>query len=169
MPNFDVVIEIPAGSRNKYVVDHGLGRIRLERQLFTSTCYPADYGYIPGTVAADGDPLDVVVLLDAPAFPGIEVNVRPVAVYHSVDELGVDEKILCVPTGDRRYDRVRGLADVPPERLEEIGHFFDVYLQTEPGRQSHPGSWADVEVAEEVVAAARRRHAEAQGETETGA
>lgn len=165
MPNFDVVVEIPAGSRNKYVMDHGLGRIRLERQLFTSTCYPADYGYIPDTVAADGDPLDVVVLLDAPAFPGIEVNVRPVAVYHSVDELGVDEKILCVPTGDRRYGRVCGLADVPPERLEEIGHFFDVYLQTEPGRQSHPGSWADADVAEEVIAAARRRHAEAHRET----
>lgn len=161
MQEFDIVVEIPAGSRNKYVMDHQLGRIRLERQLFTSTCYPADYGYIPGTVAADGDPLDAVVLLDAPAFPGVEIAVRPVAVYHSRDELGIDEKILCVSAGDRRYDRTRGLADIAPERLAEIGHFFDVYLATEPGRDSHPGSWADRAAAEAVVAAARRRHARA--------
>jgi inorganic pyrophosphatase len=166
MQEFDVVVEIPAGSRNKYVMDHRVGRIRLERQLFTSTCYPADYGYIPGTVAADGDPLDAVVLLDAPTFPGIEIGVRPVGVYHSRDELGVDEKILCVSAGDSRYDRIRGLADVAPERLEEIGHFFDVYLDTEPGRHSHPGLWADRAAAEAVIGAARGRHARAVARTD---
>jgi len=107
---FDVVIEIPAGSRNKYVMDHALGRIRLERQLFTATSYPADYGYIPDTLAADGDPLDAMVLLEEPVFPGVEVAVRPVAVYHSSDEHGVDEKILCVPASDNRYDGIRDLA-----------------------------------------------------------
>ena len=165
MQEFDIVVEIPAGSRNKYVMDHRVGRIRLERQLFTSTRYPADYGYIPGTIAADGDSLDAVVLLDAPAFPGIEIGVRPVAVYHSQDEHGVDEKIVCVSAGDRRYDRIRDLADVAPERLGEIGHFFDVYLETEPGRHSHPGSWADRAAAEAVIAVARTRHARADAGT----
>ena len=158
---FDVVIEIPAGSRNKYVMDHSLGRIRLERQLFTSTSYPADYGYIPGTLALDGDPLDAVVLLDTPAFPGVELSVRPVAVYRSRDEEGVDDKILCVPAADPRYSDVRDLADVARERLDEIGHFFDVYKDTEPGRQVHPGSWADRAAAEAVITADRRRYANA--------
>ncbi|MBW8802868.1 MAG: inorganic diphosphatase [Catenulisporales bacterium] len=157
---FDVVIEIPAGSRNKYVMDHALGRIRLERQLFTATSYPADYGYIPDTLAADGDPLDAMVLLEEPVFPGVEVAVRPVAVYHSSDEHGVDEKILCVPASDNRYDGIRDLADVPSERREEIGHFFDIYKDTEPGRQAHPGGWADRAAAEAVIAADRRRHAD---------
>lgn len=158
---FDVVIEIPAGSRNKYVMDHRLGRIRLDRQLFTSTSYPADYGYIPGTLAQDGDPLDAMVLLDEPAFPGVEVSVRPVAVYRSRDEEGVDDKILCVPAGDPRYEDVQDLADVAQERLDEIGHFFDVYKDTEPGRQAHPGTWADRAAAEAVIAADRRRRSQA--------
>lgn len=160
MTRFDVVIEIPAGSRNKYVMDHRLGRIRLERQLFTSTSYPADYGYIPGTLAQDGDPLDAVVLLDTPAFPGVEVAVRPVAVYRSEDEEGVDNKILCVPAGDPRYADVLDLGDVAQERLDEIGHFFDVYKDTEPGRHAHPGMWADRAAAEAVIGADRQRLAE---------
>ncbi|MFL6116154.1 MAG: inorganic diphosphatase [Catenulispora sp.] len=162
---FDVVIEIPAGSRNKYVMDHALGRIRLERQLFTATSYPADYGYIPDTRAADGDPLDAMVLLEEPVFPGVEVTVRPVAVYHSSDERGTDEKILCVPASDQRYAGIRDLADVPSERLEEIGHFFDIYKDTEPGRQANPGAWADRAAAEAVIAADRRRHADAVAKT----
>nr|WP_323746712.1 inorganic diphosphatase [Catenulispora pinisilvae] len=164
MMRFDVVIEIPAGSRNKYVMDHRLGRIRLERQLFTSTSYPADYGYIPGTLAQDGDPLDAVVLLDSPAFPGIEVSVRPIAIYRSQDEKGVDNKILCVAAGDPRYADVQDLADVARERLDEIGHFFDVYKDTEPGRQAHPGTWADRAAAEAVIEADRRRLSEAAAE-----
>ncbi|NUP47930.1 MAG: inorganic diphosphatase [Catenulispora sp.] len=157
---FDVVIEIPAGSRNKYVMDHRLGRIRLERMLFTATSYPADYGYIPDTLAADGEPLDAMVLLDTPAFPGVEVTARPVAAYRHQDEQGLDVKILCVPAGDHRYAGVRDLADVPAERLNEIGHFFDVYKDTEPGRHAEPGSWCDRRAAEEIIAADRRRHAE---------
>lgn len=165
---FDVVIEIPAGSRNKYTMDHKLGRIRLERQLFTATAFPADYGYIPDTLAADGDPLDAVVLLDAPAFPGVQVTVRPVAIYHSRDEHGTDEKILCVPAGDHRYDDIRDLSDVPPERREEIGHFFDVYKDTEPGRQAHPGAWDGRAQAEAVIAADLRRHVSAASTAGTG-
>jgi inorganic pyrophosphatase len=164
MMRFDVVIEIPAGSRNKYVMDHRLGRIRLERQLFTSTSYPADYGYIPDTLALDGDPLDAVVLLDSPAFPGVQVSVRPVAVYRSHDEKGVDDKILCVPADDPRYKRVQDLTDVAKERLDEIGHFFAVYKDTEPGRQAQPGTWADRTAAEAVISADRRRHSDAAAE-----
>jgi len=163
MMRFDVVIEIPAGSRNKYVMDHRLGRIRLERQLFTSTSYPADYGYIPGTLAPDGDPLDAIVLLDDPAFPGVEVAVRPVAVYRSHDEKGIDDKILCVPAGDPRYADLNDLADVAQERLDEIGHFFDIYKETEPGRHAHPGTWADRAAAEAVITADRQRLAESEG------
>jgi len=162
---FDVVIEIPAGSRNKYVMDHALGRIRLERQLFTSTAYPADYGYIPDTLAVDGDPLDAVVLLDSPTFPGVEIAVRPVAVYHSRDEQGIDDKILCVPAGDERYGDINDLGDVPLERLNEIGHFFDVYKDTEPGRQALPGTWADRAAAEAVIAADRMRRADTAAKT----
>ncbi|GAA1983157.1 inorganic diphosphatase [Catenulispora subtropica] len=154
---FDVVIEIPAGSRNKYVMDHQLGRIRLERQLFTSTSYPADYGYIPDTLALDGDPLDAMVLLDDPVFPGVQVSVRPVGVYRSRDEEGVDDKILCVPAGDHRYEEIQDLGDVAEERLQEIGHFFDVYKDTEPGRHAHPGRWADRAAAEAVITADLRR------------
>jgi inorganic pyrophosphatase len=159
---FDVVIEIPAGCRNKYAMDHRLGRIRLERQLFTSTAYPADYGFIPGTLAVDGDPLDAVVLLDSPAYPGVQVAVRPIAVYHSHDERGADDKILCVPATDQRYRFLRDLEDVPIERRSEIGHFFDVYKDTEPGRQAHPGSWADRAMAEAIIVADRRRYQEDQ-------
>jgi inorganic pyrophosphatase len=154
---FDVVIEIPAGCRNKYVMDHRLGRIRLERQLFTSTAYPADYGYIPETMALDGDPLDAMVLLEVAAYPGIEVRVRPIAVYHSRDERGTDNKILCVPATDQRYNKLQDMWDVPIERRSEIGHFFDVYKEIEPGRQAHPGSWDDRAAAEAVISADRRR------------
>jgi inorganic pyrophosphatase len=154
---FDVIVEIPAGSRNKYTMDHELGRIRLERQLFTSTVYPADYGFIPDTLAVDGEPLDALVLLDAPSFPGVAVRVRPIAVYLSHDENGLDEKILCVPAADSRYEGVRDLADVPLERRLEIGHFFDVYKDTEPGRQAQPGMWAGRASAERVIADDRRR------------
>ncbi|MEY9928929.1 inorganic pyrophosphatase [Catenulispora sp. GP43] len=162
MMRFDVVIEIPAGSRNKYVMDHRLGRIRLDRQLFTSTSYPADYGYIPGTLALDGDPRDAVVLLDDPAFPGVEVSVRPVALYRSHDEGGEDNKILCVPAGDPRYEDIQNLSDVPQERLDEIGHFFDIYKDTEPGRQAQPGTWADRAAAEAVITADRKRLADSE-------
>jgi inorganic pyrophosphatase len=160
---FDVVIEIPAGSRNKYAMDHRLGRIRLERQLFTATCYPADYGYLPGTLAEDGEPLDALVLLDVAAYPGVEVRVRAVGAYRSHDEQGVDVKILCVPAYDPRYRDIRELADVAPERRAEIGHFFDVYKAIEPGRRSRPGAWIGRAQAESVIVADRQRAAALAG------
>jgi inorganic pyrophosphatase len=127
----DVVIEIPRGSRNKYEYDHGAHVIRLDRRLFSATVYPADYGFVPDTLALDGDPLDVLVLLEDPTFPGCWVEVRAVGVFWMEDEKGPDAKILCVPSHDPSYDQVHDLADLPKRLLDEIEHFFDVYKMLE--------------------------------------
>ena len=94
---FDCLIEIPKGSRNKYEYDFDLGKMRFDRMLFSSMMYPADYGFIPETLALDGDPLDVLVLVAEPTFPGCVMEVKPIGVFHMADEKGQDEKIICVP------------------------------------------------------------------------
>lgn len=132
----EVVVEIPRGSRNKYEMDHATGRIRLDRMLFTSTQYPLDYGFVPDTLAEDGDPLDALVILDEPTFPGCLVLARPVAVFWMADEHGPDAKILTVPARDPRYASVRDLGDVPRHLTAEIGHFFDIYKELEPGKDT---------------------------------
>ena len=109
---FDVVIEIPKGSRNKYEVDHDSGRVKLDRYLYTAMGYPADYGFIEDTLGEDGDPLDALVLLPESVFPGCIVEARPVAMFQMTDEAGGDDKVLCVPAGDVRWDHVKDLADV---------------------------------------------------------
>ena len=109
---FDVTIEIPKGHRNKYEVDHETGRIRLDRLLFTSTRYPADYGYVEDSLGEDGDPLDALVLLEEPTFPGCLVRVRPIGMFHMRDEAGGDDKILCVPAGDPRQAHLIDLEHV---------------------------------------------------------
>jgi inorganic pyrophosphatase len=131
-----VVIEIPRGSRNKYEIDHETGRVFLDRRLFTATTYPADYGYIPETLGGDGDPLDALVLLDDPVFPGVWVQARPVGVLYMHDEAGEDAKILCVPPREPRWADVRDLSDLTPQLVEEIQHFFEVYKALEPGKTS---------------------------------
>ena len=153
----DVVIEIPQGSRNKYEMDHTTGRIRLDRMLFTSTVYPLDYGYIDNTLAEDGDPLDALVWLDEPTFPGCLVTVRPVAVFWMLDEKGPDAKVLTVPAADPRRGGVRDLADVPPYLTAEIGHFFDIYKELEPGKSADVRGWMDRTEAERVIKEAQLR------------
>ena len=111
--DIEVIVEIPQGSRNKYEMDHETGRIRLDRMLFTSTRYPLDYGFVPGTLGEDGDPLDALVILDEPTFPGCYVLARPVAVFWMHDEYGPDAKILTVPAHDPRAVGIRDLPDVP--------------------------------------------------------
>jgi inorganic pyrophosphatase len=155
--HIEVIIEVPQGSRNKYEMDHATGHIRLDRMLFTSTRYPADYGFIPGTLAEDGDPLDALVLLGESAFPGIEVTARPVAVFWMADEHGPDAKILAVPARDPRYEQLRDLADVPPHLLAEISHFFDVYKELEPGKGTDVRGWQDRGAAEREITAAQQR------------
>jgi inorganic pyrophosphatase len=153
----DMVVEIPAGSRNKYEMDHDAGYIRLDRTLATATEYPADYGFVPDTLADDGDPVDAMVLVEAPTFPGCVVRVRPVAVFLMRDENGPDGKLLCVPAGDDRYDHIEDLADVRPHLQAEISHFFDVYKELEPGKETEVRGWRDRSEAEHIITEAIAR------------
>ena len=129
-----VVIEIPRGSRNKYEIDHETGRVFLDRRLFTATIYPADYGFIPDTLGGDGDPLDALVLLEDPMYPGVWVEARPVGVLWMDDEAGPDAKIICVPPTEPRWQDVHDIADLTPQLVNEIEHFFEVYKALEPGK-----------------------------------
>ena len=153
----EVVVEIPQGSRNKYEMDHASGRIRLDRMLFTSTRYPLDYGFIPGTLAEDGGPLDAMVMTGEPAFPGCYVLTRPVGVFWLSDERGPDAKILTVPARDPRYAAIHDLADVPAHLAAEIAHFFGIYKELEPGKGTDVRGWQDRASAEQVIDAARTR------------
>jgi inorganic pyrophosphatase len=151
----EVIVETPQGSRNKYRLDHKSGRIRLDRMLFTSTVYPLDYGEIPGTLAEDGDPLDMLVWLDEPTFPGCLVTVRPVAVFWMSDEKGPDAKLLGVAAHDIRKSGIRNLEDVPRHLLNEIAHFFDIYKELEPGKSTDVRGWMDRDEAERLIMEAR--------------
>lgn len=157
----EIIVEIPKGSRNKYELDHDSGAVWLDRHLFTATQYPADYGFVPDTLAEDGDPLDVLVLLDEPTFPGCHIRARPVGVFWMRDEAGPDAKILCVPATDPRWERVTNLDEVRPDLLEEIGHFFEVYKALEPKKETEVRGWEGVEAAEAAVTEARERYSPA--------
>ena len=149
-----VIVEIPRGSRNKYEIDHVTGRVMLDRRLFTATTYPADYGFVPDTLAGDGDPLDALVLLEDPVFPGVWVEARPVAVIYMRDEAGEDAKLICVPTREPRWANVHDIGDLPEGLMAEIQHFFEVYKALEPNKHSsttgHGGAaqaWAEIAAA----------------------
>ena len=158
---FDVLIEIPRGSRNKYEVDHDTGRIRLDRTLFTSTQYPADYGYIEGTLGSDGDPLDALVIIEGdPLFPGVLVRCRAIGMYRMTDEKGPDDKVLCVPNGDPRLEHLRDIYHVPEFDRLEIEHFFNVYKELEPGKSVAGASWVGRADAEAEVQRSYQRLAE---------
>jgi len=149
---FDVLIEIPRGSRNKYEVDHESGRIRLDRTLFTSTQYPADYGYIEDTLGLDGDPLDALVVLQGdPLFPGVLVSCRAIGMFRMTDEKGADDKVLCVPAGDHRWDHIQDIGDVPEYELDVIKHFFSQYKALEPGKYVKTADWVGRAEAEAEV------------------
>ena len=152
------VIEIPKGSRNKYEADHDTGVIWLDRMLFTSTRYPTDYGFVPETLAEDGDPLDVLVLVEDPTFPGCHIRVRPLGVFWMEDEAGPDAKILTVPAVDARWEDVQDIADLPDLLLQEIEHFFNIYKTLEPGKTTKTGGWEGCDKAVEVIEASRRRY-----------
>ena len=132
---FNVVVEIPRGSKNKYEVDHETGRVFLDRTLFTAMGYPDDYGYIDGTLGEDGDPLDALVMIPNSVFPGCVVECRAVGLYHMVDEAGGDDKVLCVPA-DVRFDDIKDIDDVNEYHKAEIKHFFEQYKALEPARKS---------------------------------
>jgi inorganic pyrophosphatase len=155
---FDVLIEIPKGSRNKYEVDHASGRIRLDRTLFTSTQYPADYGYIEGTLGEDGDPLDALVILQGePLFPGVLVRARAIGMFRMTDEMGRDDKVLTVPATDPRLEHLRDIYHLPEFDRLEIQHFFEVYKALEPGKNVAGDCWAGrVDAEREIEASVRR-------------
>jgi inorganic pyrophosphatase len=139
---FDVLIEIPKGSRNKYEYDFKLNKIRFDRMLFSSMMYPGDYGFVPETLALDGDPLDVLVLTAEPTFPMCVMEVKPIGVFHMADEKGPDEKIICVPVSDPIWSQRNDVFDLNPHRLKEIEHFFQVYKDLEK-KKVDVGGWGD--------------------------
>jgi inorganic pyrophosphatase len=157
---FDVVVEIPKGQRNKYEMDHESGRIRLDRMLFTSTRYPADYGYIEDTLADDGDPLDALVLLEEPTFPGCLIRCRAIGMFRMRDEKGADDKVLCVASTDPRMARLQDITDVTEFDKLEILHFFEVYKALEPNKEVEIGSWVGLAEAEAEIEACRKRLAD---------
>jgi inorganic pyrophosphatase len=154
---FDVIIEIPKGQRNKYEMDHATGRIRLDRMLFTSTRYPSDYGFIEDTLADDGDPLDALVLVDEPTFPGCVILCRAIGMFRMRDEKGADDKVLCVPATDPRWVHLQDIADVPEFDRLEIQHFFEVYKALEPGKEVEGARWADRTAATAEIVSCRQR------------
>ena len=153
----DVIVEIPRGSRNKYEFDHDTHEIRLDRRLSTAMTYPADYGFVPDTWAEDNDPLDALVLVEDPTFPGCHIWSRPLGVFLMSDERGRDAKLICVPHNDRNWLGVTDLVELPPHRLDEIGHFFDVYKELEPGKSTTSEGFGGLEQAWAEIEAARLR------------
>jgi len=156
---FDVLIEIPKGSRNKYEYDFVLKKIRFDRMLFSSMMYPGDYGFIPETLALDDDPLDVLVLGAEPTFPMCVMEVRPIGVFHMTDEKGPDEKLICVPIDDPFWSKVNDLSELNPHRLKEIEHFFEVYKDLEE-KKVDVGGWGDSKEAVEIYHKSIRRYRE---------
>lgn len=154
---FDVTIEIPKGQRNKYEMDHATGRIRLDRTLFTATLYPADYGFIEGTLGQDEDPLDALVLLEEPTFPGCLVRARAIGMFRMRDEKGPDDKVLCVQSTDVRMSHVQDVEDLPEFQLLEIRHFFEVYKVLEPGKSVEGARWVGRAEAEAEIRASQER------------
>ena len=153
MTSYPAVVEIPKGSRNKYEVDHVTGRVFLDRVLFTSFVYPADYGYFENTLGLDGDPVDVLVLLDYPLFPGVGVAVRPVAVFNMTDDAGSDAKVIAVPAKDPRWAHIQDIGDIPEHTIKEIEHFFEHYKDLEPGKWVTTEGWQDAATADAIVQA----------------
>src|SRR5436309_12510607 len=153
----DVLVEIPRGSGAKYELDQKTGRIRLDRVLFSSVHYPADYGFVIDTIGGDGDPLDALVVVEEPTFPGCVVPARPIGTLMMRDEHGDDEKILSVPAGDPRFDEVRGLHDLGRHWLREIENFFATYKELEAAKPSEVRDWRDAEVAWQLIEEAQAR------------
>ena len=158
---FDVLIEIPKGSRNKYEYDFKLHKIRFDRMLFSSMMYPGDYGFIPETLALDKDPLDVLVLGHQPTYPMTVMEVRPIGVFHMTDEKGPDEKVICVPVSDPIWNNKNDISDLNPHRLKEIEHFFQVYKDLEE-KKVDTGGWSDAKTALKVYHECVQRYNESE-------
>ncbi len=155
---FDVTVEIPKGERNKYELDHKTHRLRLDRTLFTSMTYPADYGFIDDSLGNDGDPLDALVVLPFPTFPGCVIECRAIGMFKMTDDAGGDDKILCVPATDPRQVHLQDITDVAEFDRGEIQHFFETYKDLEPGKFVEKGSmWVGRDEAEAEIQASFQR------------
>jgi inorganic pyrophosphatase len=155
------LVEIPKGSRNKYEWDEDVGAITFDRFLFSSVVYPLDYGMIPDTLAEDGDPLDAMVAVSEPTFPGCVIPVKPIALFKMSDDKGIDDKIICVPLQDPNWNTVEVLDDLPEQLRDEISHFFSVYKTLEQKEVEIDG-WYPKEDAVKVIEESRQRWAERQ-------
>jgi inorganic pyrophosphatase len=151
-------VEIPKGSRNKYEYDPAVRRVVLDRTLWTSVVYPTDYGFLAETLGRDGDPVDALILVAEPTFPGCLIHVEPIGVFEMRDEKGEDDKVLCVPRNDPKWSHMHDIADVRDSLLDEIGHFFDVYKDLERGGQTEVRGWHGRPYADEVIAEAREAY-----------
>ncbi len=152
-----VMIEIPKGSRNKYEYDKEKKMLKFDRMLFSAVHYPSDYGFILNTLAEDGDPLDALVLVWEPTFPGCLIEAIPVGLFKMWDEKGPDQKILCVPVLDPLWNHIEHLEDLPPHLLKEIEHFFRIYKDLEEKKTGIEG-WEDREAALRVIKEAQQRY-----------
>jgi len=151
-----MIVEIPKNSSNKYEFDVALGVFRLDRPLYSPMHYPGDYGFIPGTIAEDGDPMDILTLVDEPSFPGCLVEVRPLAMLGMVDSQQADQKVLAVPAHDPRFDQMRSMGDLPEHTRKEIEHFFQIYKELENKSVKTQG-WLDGAEARQHISKGRER------------
>jgi inorganic pyrophosphatase len=156
---FNVVIEIPAEGINKYEYDKQLHVFRLDRNLYSPVHYPGDYGFVPSTLSDDGDPLDVLVLVDAPSFPGCVMQVRPIGLLKMLDQGVLDEKVLAVGNKNPRYTDVWNYSEIYPHVLKEITHFFSIYKDLE-GKRVEIKGWHDASQARASVVKAARAYQE---------
>jgi inorganic pyrophosphatase len=155
-------VEIPRGSRNKYEYDEETKSFRLDRVLYTSVHYPTDYGFIPETLAPDGDHLDALILVEEPTFPGCMIEIRPIGGLDMSDEKGSDFKVLAVPVGDPRFAHVNSLEDLGQHWLREIETFFDTYKLLEP-KQTNVLGWHDIDETRQVIADCRAAYETRRG------
>lgn len=156
-----MIVEIPKNSSNKYEYDPELGVFRLDRSLYSPMHYPGDYGFVPGTLAEDGDPLDVLALVDEPSYPGILIAVRPVGMLKMMDQQAADAKILAVATRNPRFDPIEDIEGMAPHNLREIEHFFTIYKELE-GKRTEIRGWSGRGEALEAVRRARQRYLDAR-------
>lgn len=145
-----MVVEIPQGSRNKYEMDHETGEMYLDRMLFTATHYPADYGFVPGTLAEDGDPIDVMALVAEPTFPGCRIRVRIIGMFLMEDQGEPDHKLIGIPAGDPRWEDTHDIDDLPEHFRGELEHFFTVYKDLEDKKTAALG-WKGAADASETL------------------
>ena len=159
----NVIIEVPIGGEPiKYEMDKAAGTLVVDRFLHTPMRYPGNYGFVPHTLSADGDPIDVLVANTRPIVPGAVINVRPIGVLKMVDDAGGDEKVLAVPTAKltKRYEHVANYTDLPRITLEQVQHFFEHYKDLEPGKWVKMGGWGDAEEARQLIREAMARAAQ---------